>query len=593
MPIATGIMRSCASLILFGLSLFAHAQESWVTPFERDSTYSAHYDEVIRYYAELDSAYDEVKQLSYGSTDVGKPLQLLVVNTAGNFDPAQVKANGKAILMVMNGIHPGESCGVDASMMWVRDMVQSKSRLLDSVVLAIIPIYNVGGALERSCCTRANQNGPIMQGFRGNGQYLDLNRDCSKADSRNMKAFTELFHQWRPQFFIDTHTSNGADYQHTMTLIGTQRDKLQPLLAEYLYDKLWTDLFAQMEHKGWPMTPYVMPINRTPDNGLLAFLETPRYSTGYTALFNTIGFVTEAHMFKPFDQRVWATYAFLQSSLEALARDRNEVLMLQRKADQEIARQRTFHLQWEPDTSTFQQVVFNGYTDTMLTSRVSGHQRLHYMRHQPWSDSIRWYDRYQSTDSATAPLAYIIPQAWQRSIQQLQANDVQLYRLTDTITLQVEVDYIEEVTTLQSPWEGHYFHREVATRKDTQRILYQPGDYVVFIDQWVNRYIVEMLEPTAADSWFRWNYFDAILMQKEYFSGYVFDPMAADYLDRQPDIRAALEAAKKEDPSLADNHYRQLDFVYKRSPYYERSHKRYPVARLRENVTLPLNNGAQ
>ncbi|MDZ7847635.1 MAG: hypothetical protein U5L96_13190 [Owenweeksia sp.] len=33
---------------------------------------------------------------------------------------------------------------------------------------------------------------------------------------------------------MDTHTSNGADYQYTMSLITTQKDKLNPHLARLL-----------------------------------------------------------------------------------------------------------------------------------------------------------------------------------------------------------------------------------------------------------------------------------------------------------------------------------------------------------------------
>ena len=584
-------MRNCVSIALVFASFTLLAQPDWRTPFELDSTYSAHYYEAIDYFEQLDSAYAEVQLLTYGTTDVGLPLHLAVLNTDGVFDPVKIRESGKGVLLVMNGIHPGESCGVDASMMWLRDLLQKETNrhLLDSVVVAVIPFYNVGGALERSCCYRANQNGPRQQGFRGNGRNLDLNRDGAKADSRNMRAFTTLYHQWRPHFFIDTHTSNGADYQHVMTLIGTQQDKLHPLLGDYLYDSLWPNLFHQMAAAGWPMTPYVMPVDRTPDKGLRAFLETPRYSTGYTALFNTIGFVTEAHMFKPFHQRVDATYAFLQVALTALHRDREQVVAWQQEADSAVAVQEQFALQWASDTTKWEKVFFRGFADTQVTSQVSGHLRLQYDRAQPWSDSIRWYNRYRVTDAVAAPVAYILPQAWQRAVALLQANQIDMVPLTDTMRLPVEVYYVEDVETIDFPWEGHYFHREVKVRKDTQRLLFQPGDWYVPVNQPGNRYIVEMLEPTAADSWFRWNFFDAILMQKEYFSGYVFDEVAAGLLDKDPGLRQALEEAKAVDSSLADQHYRQLDFVYKRSPYYEPSHNRYPVGRLLENVTLPLN----
>jgi hypothetical protein len=47
-------------------------------------------------------------------------------------------------------------------------------------VLAIIPVYNIGGCLNRSANYRIDQNGPAEKGFRGNSQNLDLNRDFIK-----------------------------------------------------------------------------------------------------------------------------------------------------------------------------------------------------------------------------------------------------------------------------------------------------------------------------------------------------------------------------------------------------------------------------
>jgi hypothetical protein len=55
--------------------------------------------------------------------------------------------------------------------------LEGKLPLPENVVICIIPVYNIDGSLRQGCCTRANQNGPDTQGFRGNAQNLDLNRD--------------------------------------------------------------------------------------------------------------------------------------------------------------------------------------------------------------------------------------------------------------------------------------------------------------------------------------------------------------------------------------------------------------------------------
>ena len=92
-----------------------------------------------------------------------------------------------------------------------------------------IPVYNVDGALSRQDTSRVNQNGPEAFGFRGNARHLDLNRDFIKADSLNARTFAQVFTRWDPDVMVDTHTSNGADYQHVVTLIATQQPMARDL----------------------------------------------------------------------------------------------------------------------------------------------------------------------------------------------------------------------------------------------------------------------------------------------------------------------------------------------------------------------------
>ena len=230
---------------------------------------------------------------------------------------ARLKAQPDTVVRVLvnNAIHPGEPCGVNASLALAASWLAQpdhEGHPLRSASWVIVPQYNVGGASRRNCCTRANQNGPEAYGFRGNAANLDLNRDFVKMDSRNAEAFVSLFHDVDPDVFVDTHTSNGADYPYTMTLIATQADKAGPVLGPFLRDVMEPALYAGMKEAHGPMVPYVYSLGETPEEGILSFLETPRYSTGYTTLFGTLGFTTEAHMLKSFPARVQATHAFLE-----------------------------------------------------------------------------------------------------------------------------------------------------------------------------------------------------------------------------------------------------------------------------------------
>ena len=58
------------------------------------------------------------------------------------------------------------------------------------------------------------------------------------------------------------------------------------------------------------------------------------------------------------------------------------------------------------------------------------------------------------------------------------------------------------------------------------------------------RYLIETLEPQSEDGFFAWNFFDGILMRKEYFSSYVFEDLAAEILAEDSDLKARLEEKK-------------------------------------------------
>ena len=94
------------------------------------------------------------------------------------------------------------------------------------------------------------------------------------------------------------------------------------------------------------------------------------------------------------------------------------------------------------------------------------------------------------------------------------------------------------------------------------------------------RFLIETLEPQAEDSYFTWNYFDAILGQKEGYSAYAFEDIAAEYLKNNSDIRNKLELQKAKDTAFAKSGRAQLNFVYQNSHWYEPAHMRYPVYRI-------------
>jgi len=560
------------------MNLFSPAPE-WRTPYETGTgNTTATYAECLAYYHKLAAAYPaEVQLRAAGPTDCGQPIHEVVLGGAAA-TPAR-----RPVVLIQNGIHPGEPEGIDASMMLARDLIQNKKLrpLLAQLTIVIVPVYNVDGMLNRNATTRANQDGPAEYGFRGNARHLDLNRDYVKQDSRNARTFAGLFAKWRPEVFVETHTSNGADYQYTMTLIPTQHNKLAPSLGAYLQQELLPALYTGMEKKKWPMTPYVNPIGETPESGIVAFPDLARYSTGYAALFNCIGFMPETHMLKPYPPRVQSTYDFLLTVLETVQHQTPALLAARATADAHATQQTSFPLGWTLDETAAETFTFRGYEARHKPSEVSGLPRLYYDRAAPFTRPIKYFNTYRPALEITAPAAYLIPQAWGEVIDNLQRNGVRLRRLTKPLNGPAEVYTIDDFKTSPQPFEGHYLHSQVKLTTQKSQFTTTAGDYLAVLTEQgpARRYLVEALEPQSPDSFFAWGGFDSILQQKEHFSDYVFEDLAAEVLRQQPALRQQLEERKKADPSFAQNAEAQLEWVYQRSPYHEAGHRRYPVLR--------------
>jgi hypothetical protein len=559
----------------------AAGKPALLTPFERsEGKQTATYAECIAFYQQLDKLSPSLSIRETGMSDAGYPYHVVLYSNDGVSDPAEWHRRQKAVILINNGIHPGEPDGVDASMMLLRDLVTGKYRLPDNVALAVIPLYNIGGALNRGSFSRVNQNGPESYGFRGNAQNLDLNRDFTKSDTREARSFARIFHWVDPDLQIDNHVSDGADYQYTMTLLCTQWNKLGGELGVFLHEVLQPGLFASMKLQGWPMTPYVDFEEGNPARGWEAFYDPPRYSSGYAALFHTIAFMPETHMLKPFRDRVLSTYALMQAMIEQVSLHAADLREKRRQDFAADLSNKELALDWKVDTSRFDWNLFKGYEADHKTSEVTGLPRPYYDHTRPFERKVRFFNYFTADAFVSVPKAYIIPQGWHEVTDLLELNGVHMRRLTRDSTVTVEVYHIADYKSSPRAYEKHHKNSAVKVTADREPISFLRGDYVVSTDQPARRFLVEMLEPAGDDSYFAWNFFDAVLQQKEGYSAYRWEDVAAEWLKQHPELREKLEERKKTDSAFARNAAAQLDFVYKHSPWYEPAHMRYPVYRV-------------
>ena len=570
-------------ILLITLFFYLFATHS-ILSFNSDQYFSIHsntYAETIAFYEHLAEKHKTVNIQTIGKTDSGYPLHLVTFNPDKQFDFSDLQKS-KTIILINNGIHPGEPDGIEATMRFFEDLATGKINAPKNTVIAAIPVYNIGGALNRNSTTRVNQNGPEEYGFRGNARNYDLNRDFIKADSRNARAFAELFHYVSPDVFIDNHVSNGADYQYTITHLFTQHNKLGGELGNFLNANFIPEVEKTLTANNWISTPYVNVFNRPPDDGFTQFFDHPRFSTGYTALFNTLGMMVETHMLKPYPQRVDGTYAIMKSMLEVTDAHHQTIKTLRKNANNRFKTGTSYAVQWEIDSTQHTQLNFKGFEAEYKTSNVTGLQRLFYNREKPFTKEINYYNYFKPKVEVTIPKAYIIPQGWWNIIELLELNQIEMTQLKKDTIIKTEMYSIEKYDTANAPFEGHYLHSNTQVSSTVENRLVKKGDYIVFAQQPGIRYLLETLEPQAVDSFFNWNFFDTILQQKEWFSAYVFEEIAEQMLKDDPKLKARFEEKRKEDSSFRENAFAQLNWLHKQSVHYEKAHLNYPILRILE-----------
>jgi hypothetical protein len=534
------------------------------------------YPDLIAYYQKLDKEHKEIELYAMGPSDYGLPIYLCVINGANDSLSTFKKAKTSTTILINNAIHAGEPDGVNACLIWLDEWIKKGKKTEGLPVIAIIPAYNVGGMMNRNGNSRANQNGPDEYGFRGNAQNLDLNRDFIKMDSKNAFTFATIYQALDPDVFVDTHVSNGADYQYTLTYISNMKERMAPSTRTLMYDKLIPNLTKSLKKKKWDLFPYVELMKETPEEGIHAFNDLPRYAMGYASLFDALSFTIETHMLKPFPQRVKATHDMISDLIKWMVDNTVSIETARTEAAAFRMNERMFYFGHEL-TEKRDSILFKGFEHSSPQSPVTGLPRLKYHTDKPYEKYIPLYQTYVAKDSMVIPNYFIVGGQAADVIERLKANGVNyMVQQTDTV-IEINQEKIEEFKSPPRPYEGHFYHSEVSSKNLMTQVHLKKGDLLIQLDQKHKQFLLSTLISRSEDSYFRWNFFDSYLQQKEYFSPYVFEEKAVEILNEKPWLKQELELLRQNDPKFRESSWDQLYFIYTNSDLFEPSYYILPV----------------
>ena len=509
----------------------------------------------------------------------------MAVSRTGALDAKQAAARGLPVLLVQGGIHAGEIDGKDAGFLALRQVLEGKAAkgALDRQVLLFVPVFNVDGHERFGRWNRPNQRGPEQMGWRTTAQNLNLNRDYMKAQAPEMQAMLALVNEWDPLAYIDLHVTDGAQFEHDVSIqvqpVQSGDDDLREVGLQ-LRGAVMANLSG---HGSLPLSFYPsFRVIDDPTSGFEDGVSPPRFSNGYFQQRNRFAMLVETHSWKDYATRVRVTRNTIIALLEQIASHGKDWLARAKAADQRSAR-----LAGKPVALDFmtggaeRQIAFRGYEYTRTRSDVSGALMTRYdeKRPQVWTLPLR--DEVKPRTVVIAPTGgYLVPAAhadwvgaklaqhgirFTRLDKPLDEREFETFRTTAAAFSAQSVEG-KQRATLPGAWK-------------TEKRVLGAGALFVPIDQPLARLAMGLLEPQAPDSLAAWGDFNNAFEQKEYMEDYVAEDVARAQLAGDPALAEEFRAKLREDAAFAADPAARLQFFSRRHSSWDERFNLYPIMR--------------
>jgi hypothetical protein len=588
-------------------AFIAASGDPFITPAEASAfSETATYDEVTDFFTRLSSQSEFVRVQSLSELANGENLWMVTVSGEQKFSATEM---ANPVMYVTAGIHPGESSGVNAGMMFVRNLVMDPAYddLLKSINFLFIPILNVQGYLRQSENGRINQFGPNTSGRRTNSHWHNLNRDFAKLDTQEVRAVVKVMAEYDVSFYTDLHCTDGMNYQPDVTWCDNGDAGLSNAIFSWLRSELKPDLenfLVQYNQKPGPC--FLANDEMDPTAGYYPYLsDGADYSTNYADHRQIPSYLLETHSLKPNKQRVLGAYAFLYGIMTILSQ-KTESLRAAIETDRAArgGKQKMLHMtnaDLSParicclllSTSLFSPchsdpvpiawdyddpppiVDWDIFEYEVVTNPTLGIPQI------IWSDNATTIQVEESTrstplDPPKRPYAYYIPAVWKHVIEVLMLHGIELEYLEEDVTIDVVNYRVEDFSITNPNREGRATASGTPVPEEFTR-TYVPNDVVVRTDQPLGTLAVALLEPRGESSLFAWGFFNSKFFSHEYPENYIMVPLAEKLLAENTEVSADWEAYKLENTNYTENPADVLDFFFRKTAFYDSEAYVYPV----------------
>ena len=494
--------------------------------YEETSTY----DDVMRIVKGVAAATTLARYESYGKTEEGREMPLLILSEPAVATPEAARKLGRPIVFIQGNIHAGEVEGKEAALILARRLTQGDLRpLLKQLVIVVAPIYNADGNEKFNVMNRTAQNGPAAGvGTRENSKGLDLNRDHMKLDSAEARAFVSVLNRWDPHVGIDLHTTNGSYHGYHLTYAPTLNPNADPRLIALARERVLPAVQQAVQKKHNFRTYYygnfaresgsaressrVDPANPG-DTIWRTFDHRPRFNNNYLGLRNRLAILSEAYSYLDFRGRVRVTEVFVEEALTAITANAARITQLTAQLDAEtkgyaIGNGPNLGVDFRIAALPTPVEILIGDVDKKLNPR-SGREML-VMSEKATPVSMKDYGVFEATRTVQMPRGWLLPRAhvdssaYSAAIERLRLHGVQVQRVVADAEIAVQRFVIAGYTRAPKPFQNRYEAR-LTGKHETAKLSAQEGALFIPANQPLARLAFYLLEPESDDGLVTWN----------------------------------------------------------------------------------------
>lgn len=466
------------------------------------------HDDVVAWLETVAAASPVIHLDTAGYTLEGRPIPMAVVGRLPDGRPETVRASGRTVVYLQGNIHSGEVEGKEVLLMMLREIALGEHQaMLDSLVVLMLPNLNADGNERVSLTNRPMQHGPVAgMGTRPNAQGLNINRDHTKLTSPEGRAVAQLMTRFDPHVGVDLHTTNGTRHAYFLTYSPPLHPNTTSSIISLMRNQWLPHITSEISRKhDWDFYYYGNVQGQGEARGWYTFDHRPRFSNNYYGLRNRVGILSEAYSYATYEDRILATYRFVDEILQYAYTHGARIRAITAEADrqsivgQRLATRAEFERSPQPVQILMGDVVEerNPYSGATMLRRLPVRN----------PEMMYEYGTFRATDTEVVPASYILLETTPQILANLEAHGVRTQPFGTARTIDAQRFRVDSTSLAPREFEGSR-ERTVHGAWVDASVNVPASAVVIDMNQPLARLLFTLMEPRSDDGLVNWNFFD-------------------------------------------------------------------------------------